>query len=80
MKKNLQKKAVRLNSSALKALDYNEDKNMLTATFNNNRTYHYINVPEKLWKEFLSVIDSGKSAGAFINKHIKPFYKSIEIT
>jgi hypothetical protein len=80
MKSNFQKNAIHLNSSALKVLYYNEDKHMLTATFNNDRTYHYINVPKKLWKEFLSVIDSGKSAGAFINKHVKPFYKSVEIT
>ena len=79
MKSNFQKNAIRLNSSALKALHYNESEHILTTTFNNDRTYHYINVPKKIWKEFLSVIGSGKSAGAFMNKHIKPFYKSIEL-
>jgi hypothetical protein len=80
MKSNFKKNALGLNSSALKALRYNESKHVLTATFNNDRTYCYLDVPQKLWKDFLAVIYSGESAGAFMNKHIKPFYKGIEIT
>jgi hypothetical protein len=77
---NNSKNIIHLNSTALKMLRYNEGKHILTATFSNERTYHYINVPKKLWKDFVAVIHSGRSAGAFMNKYIKPFYKSVEIT
>jgi hypothetical protein len=52
MKSDLKKNTISFNSSALKILHYNESKHVLTATFNNDRTYHYINVPKKYGKIF----------------------------
>ena len=81
MKKFSHKNVVYLKSeAALKMINYDEDKCILEATFNNNRTYHYENVAKKVWMDFLGVIRSGNSAGEFINQHIKPFYKCSEIT
>jgi len=79
MKRLSHKNAVYLTSDALKMINYDADKRVLEATFNNDRTYQYKNVTKKVWKDFLAVIRSGNSAGAFINQHIKPFYDCVEI-
>lgn len=71
--------AIYLNSEALKRINYDESQNILEATFTNERTYRYMNVPENVWIEFLTVISSGDSAGEFINLRIKPFYNCIEV-
>jgi len=71
--------AVYLNSEALKMINYDETLKILEATFNSERTYQYMNVPENTWIEFLVVINSGDSAGEFINRWVKPFYNCIEI-
>ena len=80
MKKLLHTNAVYLDSQALKMINYDEDEHVLEATFNNNRTYHYKKVPQTIWSHFLNAIYRGASAGAFINKEIKPFYECVEIT
>ncbi len=79
-KKLSHKNAVYLNSEALKMINYDGGKKILEAMFNNNRWYQYFDVPIQVWMEFLAVIRSGDSAGAFINHQIKPFYKCVEIT
>jgi hypothetical protein len=73
------KNAIYLKSEALKMINYDKTKHTLEAMFNNNRIYQYKSVPEKVWLKFLKIIEAGDSAGAFINKEIKPFYKCIEI-
>jgi hypothetical protein len=74
------KNALYLDSEALTKINYDEDKHLLEATFNNNRTYRYLKVSKAVWKDFLATIYAGASAGAFINKQIKPYYKCIEVT
>lgn len=80
MKKLSSKNAIWLQSEALKMINYDEDKHILEAKFNNDRIYQYMQVSKNEWKDFLAVIYSGASAGAFINKEIKPFHKCVEIT
>jgi KTSC domain len=80
MKKLSHDNAIYLDSDALKMINYDEDEHILEATFNNNRTYQYLQVSNKMWTDFLNVIYSGASAGAFLNKKVKPFYKCIEVT
>lgn len=80
MKKLLHSNAIYLDSAALKMINYDEDKHIMEATFNNNRTYQYLQISNYLWMDFLAAIYSGASAGAFINKKIKPFYKCVEVT
>jgi hypothetical protein len=80
MKKLAHTNAVYLDSQALKMINYDEDEQVLEATFNNNRTYQYKKVPYIIWSYFLKAIYTGASAGAFINKEIKPFYECVEIT
>lgn len=79
MKQLSHKNAVYLHSQALKMINYDKRKHILEATFNNDRIYHYTNVPHKIWKQFLEIIDDGESAGAFINQRIKPFYECVEV-
>ena len=80
MKKLPHTNAIHLHSQALKIINYDEEKQILEATFNNKRTYQYKKIPKSLWKDFLKTIYAGLSAGAFINKEIKPFYEYVEIT
>ena len=80
MKKLPHTNAIYLDSQALKMINYDEEKQILEATFNNNKIYQYREIPRSLWKDFLKIIYSGASAGAFINKEIKPFYECVEIT
>jgi len=80
MKRLPHKNAIYLDSAVLKMINYDEDRHLLEATFNNNRTYRYLKVSKAVWKDFLATIYAGASAGAFINKEIKPYYKCIEIT
>jgi KTSC domain len=77
MKRISKKNAVYLNSEALKMINYDKGKNVLEAMFTNGITYQYLDVPESIWADFLTVIYSGKSAGTFINTKIKPFFKYI---
>jgi hypothetical protein len=78
MKKLSHTNAIYLNSEALKMINYDEDAYILEATFNNNRTYQYFNF-KNIWTDFLTAIYSGESAGAFINKEIKPYYECVEV-
>ncbi len=80
MNKLLHTNAIYLDSEALKMINYDEEKHILEATFNNSRTYQYLQVSKNVWTDFLNAIYSGASAGAFINKEIKPFYKCVEIS
>ena len=80
MKKVSHANAVYLNSEALKMINYDKDRNVLEAMFTNGSIYQYLDVPESIWEDFLTVIHSGKSAGTFINTAIKPFFKYTEIT
>jgi KTSC domain len=79
MKRIPHKNAVYLNSEVLKTINYDESKNILEAVFTNDRIYQYKNVPGNVWMEFLAAIHSGDSAGAFLNKEIKPFYNCREL-
>lgn len=60
-------------------INYDEDKYILEAEFSNGKTYQYFKIANNIWMDFLAVIYSGGSAGAFINKEIKPFYEYVEI-
>lgn len=79
MKKLSHTNAIYLDSEALKMINYDEDNHILEATFNNGITYQYFKISKNIWKDFLNATYSGASAGAFINKEIKPFYKCVKI-
>ena len=80
MKKLSHKNAIYLESEALKMINYSEHDNILEAKFTNDRTYLYKSVPKRIWEEFLTVINADLSAGAFINKKIKPYYECVEVS
>ena len=78
-KKKSSKNAIYPDSEALKMINYDAKKCILEATFKNDRSYQYFDVSKKVWNNFLHVIRTGNSAGAFINQHIKPFYECVEL-
>lgn len=79
MKNLSSKNAVYLTSEALKKINYDERKHILEATFSNKRTYQYKKVPATVWAELINIIQTKKSAGAYFNTTIKPFYDCVEI-
>jgi hypothetical protein len=62
-------------SGTTRRVNYDRKKQVLEVQFIEGDIYHYHHVPEKVWEDFLSVINSGGSSGTFVNKVIKPFYK-----
>ncbi|WP_153801009.1 KTSC domain-containing protein [Foetidibacter luteolus] len=71
--------AIYLHSEALVMINYSAGRRIIEAEFSNHKVYQYQKVPLKKWQAFLSVINSGGSAGEFINRQVKPFYKFVQI-
>ena len=55
-------------------INYDKEKRILEVEFTEG-TYHYFNVPLKVWKNYKAVVESGGSSGKFVNLIIKPMYK-----
>jgi hypothetical protein len=51
----------------------------LEIQFIDGRTYQYIDVEPEEWERYKTWITSGKSAGEFANKFIKPGHEVVEI-
>lgn len=54
-------------SSQMKKVAYDESKQELFITFNNNKVYKYSNIPLRLFNEFIAA----PSVGSFFIKKIK---------
>ena len=61
-------KLVRVNSSSLASVAYDDDLCMLEVLFRNGGRYQYFAVPHRVFDELLVA----PSKGAFVNEHIKP--------
>ena len=73
------KTAKRIQSSAVNIINYSADEKILEIEYSNEKVYWYFDVPITVWKQLLKIIDTGESAGEFINKHIKPIYRFEEV-
>lgn len=61
---------VYLSSSAITAVNYNENTKVLTITFTSGKSYDYFGVPESVYRGLISAY----SAGEYFNEHIKDQY------
>lgn len=62
-----------INSSNLKAANYDEASSTLIVQFRNGSSYKYTNVDSGLYSEFAETFsgENGKSAGKFFNSRIR---------
>jgi hypothetical protein len=67
-------------SHTTRMINYESGRQVREVEFINDGIYQYFKVPLFVWKEYKSVILSEGSSGIFLNKKIKPFYKSEKIT
>ena len=64
-----------VNSSQISYIGFDDENNKLYVTFNNNKTYEYLDVPYSVWKE----LKSSDSIGSYFTKNIKTKYQYKEI-
>ena len=55
-------------------INYDNEKNILEVGFADG-VYHYFDVPQDVWEEYKTFVESGGSSGKFVNLIVKPFYK-----
>ena len=67
-------KRVRLDSSAIAAVSYDEKERTLEVEFREGETYRYAHVPEFVYRELLKA----ESAGAFWNS-VKDQYEFVKV-
>lgn len=58
-------------SSSIAGFGYEETSQTLTVEFKNGGKYNYFSVPENVFQE----LQNADSAGTFVAKNIKPFYR-----
>jgi predicted ATPase len=66
---------VRLQSSMLAQVAYDESVQTLEVLFRNGRTYLYFDVPPEVWRELIAAQDEGGSAGEYFNQRIRTQYR-----
>ena len=65
----------RVDSTSIELAGYDDMKQILAVKFHNGLMYHYLNVPQYVYNEFLN----SPSLGTYINTHIKPQYEFVKI-
>jgi hypothetical protein len=68
-------KRVRLQSSMLAQVAYDESVQTLEVLFRNGRTYLYFDVPPEVWRELIAAEAGGSSAGEYFNQNIRTQYR-----
>lgn len=61
---------IRVDSSSIRAVGYEEDRNVLYVQFIDGDLYEYFGVPVD---DFIDLLHA-ESVGGFVNKRIKPYY------
>lgn len=67
--------SLKVQSSNIDFIDYDQDEEYLTIQFNNGRTYGYFGVPANAVLDMLF----SESIGKFFNQEIRDFYETEEI-
>lgn len=75
----LSKNFVRVDSAALRSLDFTARSRTLEVEFIDGEIYHYYKVPAKLWTEIKDVLVSGQSIGTFVNQDVKALVKELDL-
>lgn len=73
------KNFVRVDSQALRSLDFASKSRTLEVEFIDGEIYHYYKVPAKLWTEIKDVLLSGQSIGTFVNQDVKALVKELDL-
>lgn len=73
------KNFVRVDSQALRSLDFAAKSRTLEVEFIDREIYHYYKVPAKLWTEIKDVLVSGQSVGTFVNQDVKALVKELDL-
>ena len=68
------KQRVRLDSSAIEAVKYDQKRQTLDVEFREGHSYRYMDVPEFVYRELLNA----KSAGVFWNA-VKHYFKYLKL-
>lgn len=61
-------------STHIAQVDFDSDTDTLSVTFQDGRTYDYLNVPAAVYRQFAEA----PSAGTFFNRHVKQRYPAEE--
>ena len=62
---------IAVDSSSIRGVGYEEDRNILYVQFIDGEVYEYFAVPVS---DFIDLLQA-KSIGCFVNKRIKPYYE-----
>ena len=73
------KNKVRVDSQAVRSIDYSPGSRTLEVVFIDGEVYHYYKVPARVWKEIQEVIESGGSVGTFVNLDVKAVVKELDL-
>lgn len=73
------KNHIRVDSSAVRSLDFAPRSRTLEVKFIDGEVYHYYKVPAKLWTQIKDVIASGQSIGTFVNQDVKAEVKRLDL-
>lgn len=63
------------NSTNIERFRYDPGSLILEIEFKKSSVYQYFDVPNSVYEEFASVVNSGGSAGKFFNSNIKGYYR-----
>jgi hypothetical protein len=63
-------------SAVIKSYDYDPATKILSITYHSGKVYHYLDLPEKIFKELRSTMVKG----IWFNRHIKGKYAFNEVT
>ena len=64
-----------VSSSVIASIGYDATRRTLEVEFRNGGVYHYLDVPKKVYWQFVSA----KSQGAYLNREIKDHYDSHKV-
>jgi hypothetical protein len=65
----------RMSSSSIAAAGYDHHRQALRLRYIGGGTYDYLDVPERVFQDFLAA----PSKGQFVNWHIKPRYRYVRL-
>lgn len=68
-------KLLKVQSSAIGAIGYDDENNTLAVMFPNRAVYFYVGVPSRLFEEFVAA----ESKGGFFAKEVKDQYSSFSL-
>ena len=64
-----------IESEAIKAVGYDDDRRALRVTYHNDKSYEYLDVSPEEYRQFMQA----ESRGAYMNEVIKPTYECREV-